>query len=100
MDEKKYPLLAALGNPVALHKYAPEQLEALAEESRGFLIESIQRTGGHLGAALGVVELTLALFHEFDFLTDRIAWDVGHQAHVYKMLTGRASQFSHYGMWG
>ncbi|MDH5751938.1 MAG: 1-deoxy-D-xylulose-5-phosphate synthase [Deltaproteobacteria bacterium] len=100
MDEKKYPLLAAIDDPLALQRHGIPELEALAEESREFLIETINRTGGHLGAALGVVELTLALFHQFDFLHDRITWDVGHQAHVYKMLTGRASRFLQYGRWG
>ena len=95
-----YPLLAGISDPLELQHLTAKELEALAEECRAFLIESISRTGGHLGASLGVVELTLALFHQFDFMRDRIAWDVGHQAHVYKMLTGRASQFPQYGQWG
>jgi 1-deoxy-D-xylulose-5-phosphate synthase len=99
MDAAKYPRLAAVGDPLELQRYEPEALEALAEEARDFLIESISRTGGHLGAALGVVELTIALFNQFDFLHDRICWDVGHQAHVYKMLTGRAGRFGDYGKW-
>jgi 1-deoxy-D-xylulose-5-phosphate synthase len=82
-----------------LQVYGEERLEALAAEARAFLIETISRTGGHLGAALGVVELTVALFNQFDFLHDRICWDVGHQAHVYKMLTGRAERFADYGEW-
>ena len=96
----KYPLLSALENPVALKAFPRERLSALSEEARAFLIETIHSTGGHLGAALGVVELTVALFHQFDFLTDRIAWDVGHQAHVHKLLTGRAGRFGDYGQWG
>ena len=99
MDASKYPVLAALRDPLELQRYEPERLEALAAEARAFLIESISRTGGHLGAALGVVELTVALFNQFDFLHDRICWDVGHQAHVYKMLTGRAARFRDYGKW-
>jgi len=100
MDALRYPGLSRVTNPTELQAFSPEQLEALARESRDFLIETISRTGGHLGAALGVVELTVALFHHFDFLRDRIAWDVGHQAHVYKLLTGRASLFAKYGQWG
>lgn len=99
MDADRYPMLAALNDPLDLQVLPPHRLEVLAEEARAFLIETIQRTGGHLGAALGVVELTVALFHHFDFLKDRVVWDVGHQAHVYKMLTGRADRFSQYGEW-
>ncbi|HEX7926404.1 MAG TPA: 1-deoxy-D-xylulose-5-phosphate synthase N-terminal domain-containing protein, partial [bacterium] len=100
MDAIKFPNLARISNPLELQEFDLPRLEALAEECRSFLIESIHQTGGHLGAALGVVELTVALFSQFDFLDDRIAWDVGHQAHVYKLLTGRADRFSKYGQWG
>jgi 1-deoxy-D-xylulose-5-phosphate synthase len=100
MDALRYPGLSRLSNPLELQAMGLKELEELAGESRAFLIESISRTGGHLGAALGVVELTIALFHHFDFLRDRIAWDVGHQAHVYKLLTGRAPLFAQYGQWG
>lgn len=96
----KYPLLSALDNPVALKEFPAKRLAELSEEARAFLIETIHSTGGHLGAALGVVELTVALFNQFDFLTDRIAWDVGHQAHVHKLLTGRSGRFGEYGQWG
>jgi 1-deoxy-D-xylulose-5-phosphate synthase len=100
MNDKRFPLLAGLGNSIELQQYGIAQLEALAEEARSFLIESISQTGGHLGAALGVVELTVALFNQFNFLEDRIAWDVGHQAHIHKLLTGRAARFHKYGLWG
>lgn len=100
MDLNKFPLLAGIDDPLMLHGLAPEQLDQLCAEAREFLIETISSTGGHLGAALGVVELTVALFNQFDFLKDRIAWDVGHQAHVYKMLTGRMGRFEEYGRWG
>jgi len=100
MDAIKFPNLARISSPLELQTFDLPKLEALAEECRSFLIESISQTGGHLGAALGVVELTVALFNQFDFLDDRIAWDVGHQAHVYKLLTGRADRFSKYGQWG
>ncbi|MDH4120825.1 MAG: 1-deoxy-D-xylulose-5-phosphate synthase [Deltaproteobacteria bacterium] len=100
MDSTKYPILTALESPEALHAMPAEQLAGLAEECRAFLIESIGRTGGHLGAALGVVELTIALFHHFNFSQDAIVWDVGHQAHTHKLLTGRAGRFPQYGQWG
>lgn len=100
MDAIKFPNLARISTPLEVQGFDLPRLEALAEECRGFLIEAISQTGGHLGAALGVVELTIALFNQFDFLKDRIAWDVGHQAHVYKLLTGRADRFSKYGQWG
>ena len=100
MDAQTYPNLSAISDPTQLQQMSETKLKALAEEARTFLIESINKTGGHLGAALGVVELTLALFHHFDFLQDRIAWDVGHQGHVYKLLSGRANRFSRYGQWG
>ncbi|MCH8886512.1 MAG: 1-deoxy-D-xylulose-5-phosphate synthase [SAR324 cluster bacterium] len=96
----KYPLLSALDDPAAVKAFSRDRLSALSEEARAFLIETIHSTGGHLGAALGVVELTVALFNQFNFLEDRIAWDVGHQAHVHKLLTGRAGRFGDYGQWG
>lgn len=100
MDKTRFPLLAGLQNALDIQQYSLNDLEAVAEEARSFLIDSIGKTGGHLGAALGVVELTIALFNQFNFLTDRIAWDVGHQAHVHKLLTGRAALFPGYGLWG
>ena len=65
----------------------------LAEEIRKFLIEKLSVTGGHIGPNLGVVELTIALHRHFDSPNDKILWDVGHQAYVHKILTGRASEF-------
>lgn len=70
-----------------------KQLEALAKEIRAFLIEKCSVTGGHIGPNLGVVELTIALHKAFNSPTDKLLWDVGHQAYVHKILTGRASQF-------
>ncbi|MCZ6627834.1 MAG: 1-deoxy-D-xylulose-5-phosphate synthase [SAR324 cluster bacterium] len=100
MDAERFPLLANLENPLDIQRLSDDDLTALAQEARSFLIESISKTGGHLGAALGVVELTIALFHQFNFLEDRIAWDVGHQAHIHKLFTGRAALFPDYGLWG
>ncbi|WP_186430015.1 1-deoxy-D-xylulose-5-phosphate synthase [Clostridium sp. BSD9I1] len=70
-----------------------EELNSLANEIRGFLIENVSRTGGHLASNLGVVELTLSLYNIFNFKTDKIVWDVGHQCYVHKILSGRMSEF-------
>lgn len=85
--------LTTINDPKFLKKYDVEQLEALASDVRGFLVENLSVTGGHLGPNLGVVELTLALHKEFNSPTDKIIWDVGHQAYVHKILTGRANRF-------
>ncbi len=69
------------------------EIKTLAAQIREFLIKTISKTGGHLAANLGVVELTMALFMEFDPYVDRIIWDVGHQAYVHKILTDRADKF-------
>jgi 1-deoxy-D-xylulose-5-phosphate synthase len=69
------------------------ELEQFAEEIRKFLIDKVSKTGGHLASNLGVVELTLSLYNVFDFNNDRLVWDVGHQAYVHKILTGRKDKF-------
>lgn len=69
------------------------QLELLADEIRGFLVDKVSKTGGHLASNLGVVELTLSLFKNFDFQEDKLVWDVGHQSYVHKILTGRKDKF-------
>ncbi len=71
----------------------PKELPALCEEVRGFLIENVSRTGGHLSSNLGTVDLTVAMAYAFDFDKDAVLWDVGHQCYTYKMLTGRTGQF-------
>lgn len=88
-----HPLLEALASPQQLRHFSVAQLEQLSSEIRAFLIGSISETGGHFSSNLGVVELTVALMHHFDFLVDRIVWDVGHQAYPYKILTGRMDRF-------
>ncbi len=85
--------LTTIKDPKFINQYNLEQLEGFAEEIRGFLVEKLSVTGGHLGPNLGVVELTLALHKEFDSPKDKIIWDVGHQAYVHKILTGRANRF-------
>ncbi|SMO40216.1 1-deoxy-D-xylulose-5-phosphate synthase [Melghirimyces algeriensis] len=85
--------LDKINSPEQLKKMPVKELPSLAEEIRQFLIESLSTTGGHLGSNLGVVELTIALHYLFDSPKDRLIWDVGHQAYVHKILTGRKSQF-------
>ena len=70
-----------------------KQKEQLAEEIRLFLIDKVSKTGGHLASNLGVVELTLSLYNVFDLNKDKLIWDVGHQAYVHKILTGRKDKF-------
>ncbi|MFB3080138.1 MAG: 1-deoxy-D-xylulose-5-phosphate synthase N-terminal domain-containing protein, partial [Lysobacterales bacterium] len=86
------PLLDQVDSPARLREMEAEQLPQLAEELRAFLLYTVGQTGGHFGAGLGVVELTLALHYVFDTPTDRIIWDVGHQTYPHKILTGRREQ--------
>jgi 1-deoxy-D-xylulose-5-phosphate synthase len=88
-------VLDGIDSPADLRALSPEQLEVLAEEIRGFLVEKVSRTGGHLGPNLGVVELTLALHRVFDSPDDVLLWDTGHQAYVHKIVTGRREGFDH-----
>ena len=90
-----YPLLSTIHAPADLKKLTQDELTQLAEEIRHFLVEHVNRQGGHLASNLGVVELTLALHRVFDSPHDRIIWDVGHQSYVHKMLTGRLKEFAH-----
>jgi 1-deoxy-D-xylulose-5-phosphate synthase len=85
----KYSLLDRINEPSALRQLPREDLQALANELRAELIDIVSVTGGHLGAGLGVVELTVALHYVFDTPHDRLIWDVGHQAYPHKILTGR-----------
>jgi 1-deoxy-D-xylulose-5-phosphate synthase len=88
-----YTYLDKIDSPADLKKLKPEQLPALAEEVRRFLLETVSTTGGHLGSNLGAVELTIALHYCFDSPQDKIIWDVGHQAYTHKILTGRRERF-------
>jgi 1-deoxy-D-xylulose-5-phosphate synthase len=85
--------LASLDLPGDLAELSPDELDELAAEIRDYLITTMSETGGHLSPNLGVVELSLALHRVFDSPRDAIIWDVGHQAYVHKLLTGRADQF-------
>lgn len=85
--------LTSIKDPTFLKKCTKKDLEEVAQDIRHFLIEKLSVTGGHLGPNLGVVELTLVLHQLFDSPKDKFLWDVGHQAYVHKILTGRADQF-------
>ncbi len=86
------PLLDQIQSPADLKELGIDQLEALAAELRSFLLYSVGQTGGHFGAGLGVVELTIALHYVFNTPEDRLVWDVGHQAYPHKILTGRRDE--------
>jgi len=86
------PLLDQVRLPAELRNLDPEQLEQLADELRHFLIYTVGQTGGHFGAGLGVVELTVALHYVFNTPKDKLVWDVGHQTYPHKILTGRRQQ--------
>jgi 1-deoxy-D-xylulose-5-phosphate synthase len=86
------PLLDRIDSPADLRKLSDHELKELASEVRQVMIDAVSVTGGHLGAGLGVVELTIALHHVFDTPNDRLIWDVGHQSYPHKILTGRKSR--------
>jgi 1-deoxy-D-xylulose-5-phosphate synthase len=86
-------ILASIRSPADLRTLSIAQLEQLAGEVRQRIIDVVGRNGGHLASNLGVAELTIALHYVFDFKTDRLLWDVGHQAYVHKLLTGRNARF-------
>ena len=88
-----YPLLSSIQSPDDLKVLKSDQITALSEEIRAFLIETVLEHGGHLASNLGVVELTLAIHRAFDSPRDHIIFDVGHQSYVHKMITGRMSKF-------
>lgn len=86
-------ILENLHTSFDLHKLDSNQLKVLASEIRSFLVENVSKTGGHLAANLGVVELTLAIHRVFNINSDKIVWDVGHQSYTHKILTGRQKDF-------
>ncbi len=91
---RKYKYLDGISSPKDLKKLNLNDLNPLAEELRSDLISSVSKTGGHLGAGLGVIELTIALHYIFDAPQDKIIWDVGHQAYPHKILTGRRKRMN------
>lgn len=89
IDPVRYPRLARIEYPADLRRFSEEELPAVAEELRAYLIESVGQSGGHFAAGLGVIELTVALHYLYDTPRDRLVWDVGHQTYPHKILTGR-----------
>ncbi|MDX1390567.1 MAG: 1-deoxy-D-xylulose-5-phosphate synthase N-terminal domain-containing protein, partial [Acidobacteriota bacterium] len=87
--EPTTPLLERIGSPTDLKKLSRPELAGLCGELRDYIIEVVSKKGGHLGASLGVVELTVALETVLDLPRDKIVWDTGHQAYIHKVLTGR-----------
>jgi 1-deoxy-D-xylulose-5-phosphate synthase len=94
IDLSRYPHLSRIENPADLRGVPDEDLRTVADELRQYLIEAVASSGGHFGAGLGVVELTVALHHEFDTPHDRLVWDVGHQCYPHKILTGRRDRIT------
>ena len=93
MDEQKHNLLGKVNFPSDLKKLKLEELSVISEELRQFIIDILSNNSGHLGASLGVIELTVALHYVFNTPYDQIIWDVGHQAYAHKILTGRKDVF-------
>jgi 1-deoxy-D-xylulose-5-phosphate synthase len=89
MDSQRYPRLSRIAVPADLRQFPESDLPAIAEELRAYLIETVSQVGGHFGAGLGVIELTVALHYLFETPADRLVWDVGHQCYPHKILTGR-----------
>jgi len=90
----EYKYIHKINSPTDLQKISLGKLPEVAEEYRHFLIETVSKTGGHLGASLGALELNMALHYVLESPQDKICWDVGHQAYVHKLITGRRDRFS------
>ncbi|GAB2491518.1 1-deoxy-D-xylulose-5-phosphate synthase [Arenimonas alkanexedens] len=90
MDSQRYPRLSQITHPADLRQFPEAELSQIADELRAFLIETVSQSGGHFGAGLGVIELTVALHYLFETPVDRLVWDVGHQCYPHKILTGRS----------
>lgn len=94
MNTQDYPILNSISRPEDLRRLEEDQLPQAADELRRYLIQSVSASGGHFGAGLGCVELTVALHYLYDTPSDRIVWDVGHQAYPHKILCGRAGRIT------
>ena len=92
-QESLYPLLTKISSPADMKSLSADELILLSQELRQFIIDEVSENPGHLGASLGVVELTVALHHSYNTPYDQIVWDVGHQAYGHKILTGRKETF-------
>ncbi|MDQ2694305.1 MAG: thiamine pyrophosphate-dependent enzyme, partial [Pseudomonadota bacterium] len=95
-----FNLLETIATPADLRQLPEDQLPALADELRDFIIQSVSKTGGHFAANLGTVELTIALHYVFNTPDDRLVWDVGHQTYPHKVLTGRRKRMDSMRQWG
>src|SRR3990167_3431354 len=89
MDSERYPRLSRIALPEDLRRFPESELPAIADELRAYLVETVSQVGGHFGAGLGVIELTVALHYLYETPVDRLVWDVGHQCYPHKILTGR-----------
>ena len=89
IDSERYPRLARIETPADLRQFPESELPTIADELRAYLIEQVAQVGGHFGAGLGVIELTVALHYLYNTPDDRLVWDVGHQCYPHKILTGR-----------
>ncbi|MBW8038658.1 MAG: 1-deoxy-D-xylulose-5-phosphate synthase [Planctomycetes bacterium] len=93
ISHENWKFLNGIDSPEDVKELSVSQLNDLADEIRRFILNSVAQTGGHLASNLGVVELTLALHHVFDFKKDKLLWDVGHQCYTHKIITGRKDKF-------
>ena len=93
MQVKAGPLLSKISYPADLKQYSESDLEQISQELRQYIIDVVSVNGGHFGASLGVVELTVALHYALNTPYDKLVWDVGHQAYGHKILTGRRDLF-------
>lgn len=100
MEDNQYPLLAHIESPKDLKKLEVEQLPALCDEIRAYLIEHLSENPGHFASSMGAVDLIVALHYVYDTPYDRLVWDVGHQAYAHKLLTGRKEDFKHHRTFG
>lgn len=89
MNAERYPYLSKITVLADLRQFSDSELPTIADELRAYLIETVSMVGGHFGAGLGVIELTVALHYLYNTPDDRIVWDVGHQCYPHKILTGR-----------
>ncbi len=99
MSGQNFNFLDHIQSPADLRGYLPDQLPLIADELRSFILDVVATKPGHLGASLGVVELTVALHYLFNTPDDKLVWDVGHQAYGHKILTGRKDRFSTLRQW-